>query len=118
MSKNGNNYIPSPTAGVIAWAIQNPQAVQQAIDLLNRLQCLRVDITTPGGQNRWPLTPVDSPDGMTLALPLKLPIAYAAPTGTLSRATFDQSSVTTAQLAQRVAALITDLQTVGLVGTA
>lgn len=33
---------------------------------------------------------------------------WSLPTGTLSRATFDQSSVTTAQLAQRVAALITD----------
>lgn len=34
---------------------------------------------------------------------------WALPTGTLSRATFDQSTVTTAQLAQRVAALITDI---------
>lgn len=34
---------------------------------------------------------------------------WTLPTGTLSRATFDQSTVTTAQLAQRVAALITDL---------
>lgn len=42
---------------------------------------------------------------------------WAAPTGTVSRATFDQSTVTTAQLAQRLAALINDLTTHGLIGT-
>lgn len=42
---------------------------------------------------------------------------WTAPTGTLSRSTFDQSTVTTAQLAQRVAALITDLTSHGLIGT-
>lgn len=41
---------------------------------------------------------------------------WTAPTGTLSRGTFDQSTVTLPQLAQRVAALITDLTTHGLVG--
>lgn len=41
---------------------------------------------------------------------------WAAPTGTLSRGSFDQSTVTLPQLAQRVAALITDLTTHGLVG--
>lgn len=42
---------------------------------------------------------------------------WALPTGTLSRATFDQSTVTLAQLAQRVAALITDLYSQhGLIG--
>jgi hypothetical protein len=34
---------------------------------------------------------------------------YVAPTGTASRATFDTTTVTTAQLAQRVKALIDDL---------
>ena len=34
---------------------------------------------------------------------------WALPTGTLSRATFDQSTITLIQLAQRVAALLTDL---------
>lgn len=42
---------------------------------------------------------------------------WSAPTGTVSRATFDQSTVTLAQLAQRLAALITDLTTHGLIGT-
>jgi hypothetical protein len=41
---------------------------------------------------------------------------WTAPTGTLSRATFDQSTVTLPQLAQRVAALITDITAHGLIG--
>lgn len=41
---------------------------------------------------------------------------WAAPTGTISRATFDQSTVTLPQLAQRLAALITDLIAHGLIG--
>lgn len=42
---------------------------------------------------------------------------WAAPTGTLARTTFDQSTVTLAELAKRVAALVTDLRTHGLIGT-
>lgn len=42
--------------------------------------------------------------------------AYIAPTGTTSRGTFDQSTVTLPQLAQRLAALILDLQVHGLIG--
>lgn len=38
---------------------------------------------------------------------------YVSPTGTLSRATFDASTVTLEQLAQRVAALITDFRSRG-----
>lgn len=38
---------------------------------------------------------------------------WAAPTGTASRATFDTATVTTAQLAQRVKALIDDLTAQG-----
>ncbi len=42
---------------------------------------------------------------------------WVAPTGTLSRATFDQSTVTLPELAKRLAALISDLTTHGLIGT-
>lgn len=41
---------------------------------------------------------------------------WTAPTGTLSRGAFDQSSVTLAQLAQHVAALITDGLAHGFIG--
>lgn len=42
---------------------------------------------------------------------------WGTPTGTTNRATFDQSTVTLAQLAQRVAALIIDFRTHGMIGT-
>jgi hypothetical protein len=105
--------IPSPGGHVLLWALRNPQAVDEAIALLNRLQRLRIDLVAPGGDNRFPLRPADSPEGIVLGLPLKLPNAWAAPTGTVSRATFATSTATTAQLAQRLAALIQDLQATG-----
>lgn len=42
---------------------------------------------------------------------------WAAPTGTVARITFDQSTVTLPELAKRLAALIIDLTTHGLIGT-
>jgi uncharacterized protein YaiE (UPF0345 family) len=42
---------------------------------------------------------------------------WGAPTGTATRTAFDTTSVTTAQLAERVKALIDDLRTHGLIGT-
>lgn len=39
---------------------------------------------------------------------------WSAPTGTISRASFDQSTVTLPELAQRLAALIEDLETQGI----
>lgn len=41
---------------------------------------------------------------------------WGAPTGTLTRTTFDSGTVTLSQLAERLAALITDLRTHGLIG--
>ena len=41
---------------------------------------------------------------------------YAAPTGTATRTTFDTATVTTAQLAERVKAMIDDLRVYGLFG--
>ncbi len=43
------------------------------------------------------------------------PTSVAAATGTLTRTTFATGSVTTAQLAERVAALIADLKTAGVI---
>jgi hypothetical protein len=42
---------------------------------------------------------------------------WTSPTGTATRTTFDTSTVTTSQLAERVKALIDDLTTHGLIGT-
>ena len=42
---------------------------------------------------------------------------WGAPTGTATRTTFDTTTVTLSQLAERVHALIDDLTTHGLIGT-
>lgn len=42
---------------------------------------------------------------------------WSDPTGTLSRAAFDTSTATTSDIAQHLAALITDLKTAGLITT-
>lgn len=43
------------------------------------------------------------------------PTSVAAPTGTLTRTTFVTSTVTLPQLAERVAALLADLKTAGVI---
>ena len=43
------------------------------------------------------------------------PTSVAAATGTLTRTTFATGSVTVAQLAERVAALLADLKTAGVI---
>lgn len=43
-------------------------------------------------------------------------VGWAAPTGTATRTTFDSTTVTTAQLAERLKALIDDLTSHGLIG--
>lgn len=54
--------------------------------------------------------------GFWNATPVVRPTGWGAPTGTPTRTTFATSTVTTAQLAERVKALIDDLTTEGLIG--
>lgn len=54
--------------------------------------------------------------GFFNSTPIVQPTGWTAPTGTLSRTGYDTSTVTVAQLAQNLAALITDLKSLGLIG--
>lgn len=84
-----------------------------------RLGMFRADITAaqvPLVLNSGAATKVDSLTVGSNQVVAARQTGWTAPTGTLSRGTFDQSTVTLPQLAQRVAALITDLTTHGLVG--
>lgn len=75
-------------------------------------------VLTQSSTTRTPQTAIVSGGGRTIIpIPVIGPNAFAVPTGTVSRATFATSTVTTAQLAQRVAALIQDLQAVGILPT-
>lgn len=55
--------------------------------------------------------------GFNGATAIAKPSGYGAPTGTATRSAFATGSVTTAQLAERVKALIDDLTSYGLIGT-
>ena len=113
MPKDRPIPLPSTTEGLIAWAIANPDAVRAALELVNRIAALEYNLVPPGGRNTLKQALVFGDDNVVLPIPLQLPNPYEAPTGTLSRATFATSTVTTEQLAQRVAALITDLRATG-----
>lgn len=102
--------------------IRDPQVIQQQIGLLYALRNMNVRLTV--GQASQALASgvsqiVGNPPNLVLPLPLVSPNgAWALPTGTFTRATFDTATVTTAQLAQRVAALEQDLRAVGILPSA
>lgn len=103
--------LPDSFADLIA----DPQRIRDAIDLLNGLALLQVKITTPQGSNALAngrSVIQGDPPNLILPLPLQAPNSWAAATGTATRTTFATGSVTLSQLAERVKALIDDLQTV------
>ncbi len=94
--------------------IKNPQRIRDAMALLNALANMEVHLVPPA--NVSALSPGNKvlrgdPPVITLPLPRKSPSSWAAATGTATRTTFATTTVTTAQLAERVKALIDDLQT-------
>lgn len=99
------------TKQVLGW---NP--TEQALDYLP----FEVDPTTGNviatGNIRVPANKHYSVDGNQVVGARRT--GWVAPTGNTSRATFDTTTVTTAQLAERVKALIDDLTTHGLIGAA
>lgn len=119
VSGNGTN-----NAGA-AWTFRGSRGTGNAVPGVIRFQT-----STPGGSGAalqaWTTRLTIAHDVITMTLPVDITggtqelrmggtkvlaarvTGWALPTGTLSRATFDESTVTLAQLAQRVAALITD----------
>ncbi len=88
-------------------------SAQSASNARSEQSYVAVQLVTPS--SRSTLTAIISGNGRTIIpIPVVSPNSWGIPTGTVSRATFDQSSVTLAQLAQRLAALIQDLQTIGI----
>jgi hypothetical protein len=99
----------------LADLVSNPQRVRDLFALANALAALEVHLVPPGAV--YTLTagnqPIrGDPPVLVLPLPLQSPNSWAEATGTETRTTFATSSVTTAQLAERVAALISDLKSV------
>ncbi|NBW14597.1 MAG: hypothetical protein EBR82_42020 [Caulobacteraceae bacterium] len=100
----------------VAELIQDPQRIKDALEILNALVALQIKLTTPQGSNRLAngvsVIQGDFKGGYIIPLPLQSANSWAAATGTATRTTFATSTVTTAQLAERVKALIDDLQSV------
>lgn len=113
MPKDRPIPLPETAEGLIAWVLANPDAVRRAIELLNKIAALEYTLVQPGQRNTLRQSLVFGDDNALLPVPLMLPNAWEAPTGTLSRATFDPSTATAAQMGQRLAALITDLRATG-----
>jgi hypothetical protein len=95
--------------------LQDPQRIRDAMALLNALSALEVHLVQPASVA--PLTPGrqairGEPPTLILPLPLQSPNRWEAASGTATRSTFATSTVTTAQLAERVKALIDDLRLV------
>lgn len=113
-----NAPIPVPSGPLLQWVIQNPKAAAAAIEAINKLIAIQVQLVQVGqlAVVKFPLR--DTAENFLLPLPLVGPLPWGTPTGTVSRATFDTATVTTAQLAQRVAALEQDLQRIGILPSA
>jgi hypothetical protein len=81
MAKNGPIPLPPDGMALLAWLAENPQAVRQAIEALNLLITLEVQITT-AGSTRGQQGIVTSADRFLMPIPLKLPVPIADSTAT------------------------------------
>lgn len=96
----------------LAELLANPEQITRALHTINALLKLEVVLVPPN--NVAPLVRGQSqirgePPNLTLPIPLQAPNSWAAATGTATRTTFATSTVTLAQLAERVKALQDDL---------
>lgn len=96
--------------------LRDPKRLADAFRLLYLLANLQVELVVPTSADALagnkPAIKISDANAH-IPIPLKFATPWAVPTGTVSRATFATSTVTTAELAQRVAALIQDLQLTG-----
>ena len=108
-----NSPIPLAGDSLLEWRMKYPGAADELIQITNRLFAMNLRIVSPGTQNTDRVL-IQNPDQFTFSLPLLIAANYGTPTGTYTRTAFATTTVTTAQLAERVAALISDLKTIGI----
>lgn len=65
--------VPSSTQSLLAWAMENPEAVRAALQFLNKLHALEVQLVTPGSTTSGRQKLVDSEQNTLLPLPIQLP---------------------------------------------
>lgn len=112
-----NTPIQVPSSNAMQWVLKNPAAAAQLVEAVNKLISIQVQFVQAGNLANQKYNLRDTPENYMLPLPLVGPYPWAAPTGTASRETFVTSSVTTAQLAQRMMALTQDLMRIGILPT-
>lgn len=79
--------------------MRDTQRIRDAFALLNALRTLNVRLVGPNGGvslDAGRENIIGSPPNLSLPLPLQFPNAWAAPSGTASRATFNADASTTA----------------------
>lgn len=125
--------LDQPVGSLLVWLNQHPEAVYDAFRLLNILSQIHVELTTPESGGGAPKLTISDTNAI-LSLPYQFQSPWAVPTGSPSRASFDANATTTpsatyqqAEAAtvatrltatrQTLAALILDLQRVGLART-
>jgi hypothetical protein len=98
----------------LADLFSDPDRVRAAFELLNALASLQLQIVSPSANigGKINATRIVGEGELTLPLPIQFRNGWGTPTGTLDRSNFNVATVTTSQLAGRVAALIVDLQSV------
>ncbi len=82
MAKSGPIPVPHDGMALIAWLAANPAAVRQAVEAVNLLISLQVEVTTANSTRGSQQAIVTSPDRFLLPIPLKLqaPIADSVAT--------------------------------------
>lgn len=77
MSKNAPIPVPQPGESLVGWALANPEAVTRAIEAVNLLISLQVQLTGANSTRSDQNAIVLSPDRYLLPIPLKLNTAIA-----------------------------------------
>jgi len=76
----GNTQIPEPDSALVAWALANPEAVRNAIRLLNLLSKLEVRFSSTVGPPSGGWSLVESKQNIVLPIP-QLAMSVSAPAG-------------------------------------
>lgn len=74
-------HIPAPEGNLIQWAIHNPAAVSRAIELLNKLQAMKVRIVSPSGPQVAGTSVLESDSDITILVPVKFAATISPPSG-------------------------------------
>jgi hypothetical protein len=107
--------LPAPPSSLfLNWVVSSPEQVAAYLSALHSLGALEITVSQAGQTFRCPVKFGTENAVITLPSPPKFRNSWVAASGTANRSSFTTSTVTTAQLAERVKALIDDLQSIDI----